>query len=198
MFSLICWLISILALFSALKDSRDNLLLSILPLSGASILFATVFPGHDFFQTRNDLGSLTHILISIFAFGTLGIAALQATLLYSQNYALRHKTYHRLTQWMPPLQTMESQLFQLIWPAFLLLTASLCSAFIFFDQKLVSDHWPKSVLSLFAWTVLAIILYRHHQSGLRGSKATRWTFMAAGFLVISYLTHKMITWNVAT
>ncbi len=190
MFSLCCWLISLMVLLASFSKPLQNLCVFILPISAFSILLALFFPGCDIFATRNHPNTLIHILISILAFGILGMAALQATLVYLQSRFLRHKPTQMMVQILPPLQTMESLLFQIIWFGFLLLSASMISAFLWMDEGIVNSRLQKIILSLLAWGLFAALLYGHHQSGLRGSKAIRWILIGVSLLVGAYLAGK--------
>lgn len=193
LFSLICWLNSFLLLLSSLIKPLANLFVFILPLSAVSILLALFFPGLHLFQTREHPITLIHILISITAFGTLSMAALQASLLYWQNRILRNNSTQGIVRLLPPLQTMETFLFQTLWSGFLLLSASLFSALLFLDNRLwLATHLQKIIFSLLAWSAFATLLYGHYQSGLRGLKATQWTLIGMALLIGAYcanLTH---------
>jgi len=133
-----------------------------------------------------------HVLISILAFLILGMAALQAALLSWQNRLLRNKVSPGLIRIFPPLQTMETLFFQMIWFGFLLLTASLFSAFLFLDAPVFAHHRHKIILSVLAWGLFAALLYGHHQSGFRGSSAIRWTLIGVGLVTTAYLANKVM------
>ncbi len=229
LFSLICWLITLITLSTSLikaierknldfassverngpmtKNSTffskknitteagvlQSLFLFILPLSALSILLSILFPGENTFQTRQHPNTLIHILISVFAFGVLGTAAMQAILLYLQNRLLRKKSaHHSIIKILPSLQTMETFLFQIIWSGFLLLSASLASAFLLTDELITNNRLQKIFLSFLAWSLFAALLYGHHQSGLRGQKAAAWTLTGVGLLIGAYLAGKII------
>jgi len=193
LFSLICWLIAFITLTVSLLKPLENLSIFILPATALSILVALIFPGQNVFQTRLHPHTLMHILISILAFGALGLAALQATLLYLHHKLLRNKSAHTLVWMLPPLQTMETLLFQIIWFGFLLLSASLSSAFLFLDEPFAANRLQKIILSLLAWGLFAILLCERHQSGVRGlKKAIRWTLIGVGLLLVAYLGSKFV------
>jgi len=196
LFSLIAWFIALSFLTSSLLRPLENLLLFILPIAALSIPLSFLFPGASFFQTRLHPGHLIHILISILAFGVIGMAVLQATLLYLQNRLLRNKSRDGVLWVLPPLQTMETLLFQILWFGFLLLSASLCSAFLFLDEQLfTATRTQKIIFSLLAWGLFALLLYGHHQSGLRGLKAIRWILIGAALLILAYLGGKSLNFG---
>ncbi len=191
MFSLICWIISLALLAITLIKTLENLTLFVLPVTALSILLAVWFPGHEFFQTGSDPSMLIHILISILTFGILGLAALQATLLYYQNRILRNNVATGIVRILPPLQTMERLLFQIIWFGFLLLSASLLSSTLLSYTNLFTHHPEKVILSLLAWCLFAGLLYGHYRSGLRGLTAIRWTLIGVSLLLGGYLAGKL-------
>src|SRR5690606_19610871 len=71
---------------------------------------------HDRVAPHIDLsgGMVAHILLSIVAYSVLALALSQALLLSIQNYQLKHRHIHDILHLLPPLQTMESTLFDLI------------------------------------------------------------------------------------
>lgn len=194
-FSLVLWGMAILTLLTSLKKPIENLTVFILPMAAFSILITLTYPGNDIFQTRLHPGSLIHILISIVAFSTLGMAALQATLLHMQNRLLRNKRPTSIVRILPPLQTMESLLFQIIGLGFILLSASLGTAFLFLDDLFTVSRLQKIILSFLAWGLFATLIYGHYHSGWRGPTAVRWTLFGVGMLILSYFGSKLIFLN---
>ena len=95
---------------------------------------------------------------------------------------------------LPPMQTMEQLMFQLIALGFFLLTLTLISGIFFsealFGKPLVFTH--HIVLSLFAWLAFAILLIGRWRFGWRGRNAIRWTLGAFGLLVLAYFGSKFV------
>ena len=141
----ICALISLLingVLFiSGLKKPIHSLFLFLFPISALSIFAAMTTP-----STKAAViippSIEAHVLISILAYSLLAIAALQALLIGYQNWQLKHKHQNLLMRTFPALQSMETLLFELIWAGEILLTLSLISGFLFYDdlftQKLLT------------------------------------------------------------
>ena len=92
-----------------------------------------------------------HVLISLLAYSLLAIAALQALLAGYQDWQLKHKHQNLLMRTFPPVQTMEALLFELIWAGEILLTLSLLSGFLFYDDLFAQKLVHKVVFSLVAW-----------------------------------------------
>jgi ABC-type uncharacterized transport system permease subunit len=83
---------------------------------------------------------------------------------------------------LPPLQTMEALLFEMIAVGFVLLSISLASGFLFLEDMFAQHLAHKTILSVAAWTVFALLLWGRFRFGWRGRTALRWTI--AGFLVL--------------
>jgi ABC-type uncharacterized transport system permease subunit len=193
LFSLVCWLIALATLSTSRIKPMENLSLFIFPFAALSILLNLFFPDQNLLHTLQHPQSLIHILISLLTLGILGMAAMQATLLYLQNQLLRNKAALGIVKILPPLQTMETLLFQIIWSGFLLLSASLASAFLLTHELIANNRLQKIILSFLAWGLFAVLLYSHHHTGLRGQKAAQWTLAGVGLLIGAYLAGKMMS-----
>ena len=190
LFSLVCWLISITALIGTFRKTFENLILFILPIAACSILLGLLFPGSAIFHTKEHPIALLHVLSAILAFGILGMAALQASLLYFQNYFLKNHSGYNMVRIMPPLESMEKLLFNIIWIGFFLLTTALLSVFLLPTYLGTINYLQKIILSLLAWSLFGFLLYGHYRFGLRGTKAILWTLGGVGLLVLAYYVGK--------
>jgi ABC-type uncharacterized transport system permease subunit len=116
---------------------------------------------------------------------------LQALLTGYQNWQLKHKQQNFLMRTFPPLQAMEKFLFDLIWAGQILLSLSLISGFLYyedlFDQKLLH----KVTLSLVAWSVYAVLLWGRHNRGWRGNKAISWSWVGFMAILMGYIGSKI-------
>ncbi len=141
--------------------------------------------------------SISHILISVLAFATLGVAALQAMIITVQNYALKHHPLHSvpLLRVLPPVQTMQNNLFKIIWTGFIFLSLSFLGAFIYLPNVLQAIPLSKLVLSSLAWVLFATLLYGYHRSGWRQDIVTARTLGGVFLLIIAYFGSKGIKLN---
>ncbi len=139
-----------------------------------------------------------HIWISVIAFMILGMAAVQASFIYLQNYFLRRTEQSRFSAFrglvglLPPMETMETQLFRIIMLGFIFLSISLISASAFVDGLYTAHHVHKIFLSALAWILFAILLLGRYRAGWRGPTAVRWTLMGVVLLMIAYFSSKLI------
>jgi ABC-type uncharacterized transport system permease subunit len=128
-----------------------------------------------------------HIFLSTLALIVLGSAALQALLLASQEWMLKHKQAIGFIQYFPPLEVMETYLFTLISIAIILLTLVLTTSLILFYPIFEQRLWQKLFLSLLAWGVLLMLLIGRSYFGWRGKIAISWTLIGASLIGIVYL-----------
>lgn len=128
-----------------------------------------------------------HIFLSTLALIVLISAALQALLLASQEWMLKHKQAIGFIQYFPPLEVMETYLFMLISIAIILLTLVLASSLILFHPVFEQHLWQKILLSLLAWGVLLMLLIGRNYFGWRGKIAISWTLIGASLIGIVYL-----------
>lgn len=179
--STIGWLMALLTLIASVGRPIENLAIFILPLAGLTAVLGTLLsasaPGHPL---PPGLGA--HVYSSMLAYSVLAIAALQAILVALQDYKLRHKHPGGFVRLLPPLQTMEDLLFQMLRLGFVLLTGALITGFVFLDDMFAQHLVHKTILSLIAWLVFGTLLVGHWRFGWRGQTAIRWT--VAGFIVL--------------
>ncbi len=127
------------------------------------------------------------------SFAFLSLAALQACLLYVQNRVLRTPLKPRclsLIHRIPPLQTMERFLFQVMRVGFVLLSVSLCNAFLYLGDQ-IHAHQQKIILAALTWALFAFLLYRHYRFGFRGRKVIQWTFLGLALLTTAFAASRL-------
>ena len=191
--SLVSLCINTILLFTALLRPVEKLAVITFPLAAVIVLLQMSMP--DGTKVLNDRSweMSTHIVSSLIAYSLLNIAALQAIFLAIQDHFLRnHRTDNALMRSLPSLQAMESLMFQLIAAGLLLLTLSLMSGFLFLDDMFAQHLAHKTVLSILAWLVFAILLLGRQRYGWRGQTAIRWTLGGFIALMLAYFGSKMV------
>ena len=128
-----------------------------------------------------------HIFLSTLALIVLCSAALQALLLASQEWILKHKQAIGFIQYFPPLEVMETYLFALISIAIVLLTLLLTTSLILFHPISEQSLWQKTFLSLLAWGVFLMLLIGRSYFGWRGKIVISWTLIGTGLIAMAYL-----------
>ena len=189
--SLVTWFISVILIITAIKRPIENLGIIVFPGTGLAVATASTFSVNHFTETLNTTIEI-HIFISIAAYSVLSIAAVQAVLLTIQDYHLRNKHPGGFVRALPPLQTMERLLFQMIGIGFVLQSLSLLSGFIFLEDMFAQHLVHKTVLSIIAWGVFATLLWGRWKFGWRGKTAIRWTLSGFVFLALAYFGSKTV------
>lgn len=190
--SLIAAAVIFLLLLAVNRMPVENLLLLLFPLGCVTVLFGQFAPTGTPQVIDEAPGILSHILLSILAYGLLTIAVFQSFLLLLQDHYLKHKHPSGVIRNFPPLQTMESLLFGFLWAGWLLLSASLVSGWLFLDDLFAQHLVHKTLLSVLAWVVFGVLLWGRHRLGWRGHKAIRLTLSGFCLLMLAYFGSKLV------
>ena len=135
---------------------------------------------------------LLHISASLLAYAVLTLAAIQSGLLAIQDHQLRHRHTRGIIQILPPLQLMESMLFELLWIGVSLLTLSIVSGFVFVDDIFAQSLVHKTVLTIAAWLLFATLLWGHYRLGWRSQTAVRFTLAGFAVLMLAFFGSKLV------
>lgn len=189
--SLIFWVVNAIVLVSSIKKELHNLFLLLFPLSAVSVL-ASILGDNPDWQHTLEYTIAAHVILSTLAYSLLTIASLQALLLAYQNRALKNKSLLANSKLLPPLQTMESLLFEFLWVGELLLTLAIISGFYFLEDMFAQHLVHKTVFSLIAWFIYALLLWGRFQLGWRGTKAIRWALAGFVCLMLAYFGSKLV------
>lgn len=190
--SLITWLIALMLLLAALVNPVESLGVFLLPLTGVAISLEMIFPAEHILVTNQAMELKLHILMSILAYSLLSIAAVQSVLLAIQDHHLRNKRPGGFIRALPPLQTMETLLFQMIAVGLAILTLSLITGMIYLEDMFAQHLVHKTLLSIIAWVVFATLLCGRWRFGWRGRIAIRWTLSGFFVLLLAYIGSKWV------
>lgn len=192
-FSLVAWFITLLIFAAAWREPVENLAIAILPLAAIAVVSRYVSQDTHYLSLQLSLGLQVHILVSILAYSLLTLAAVQAVLLSIQHAHLHNKHPAGFIRVLPPLETMERLMFRLIGLGFVILSVSLISG-IPYIRDLFGQHLVhKTVLSVTAWVLFAILLWGRWQYGWRGRVAIRWTLSAFVVLMLAFFGSKFVS-----
>lgn len=194
--SLAMWMIAFLLLLTLLRNPVENLAIILFPLAALTIGLEDIFHTERILPIEQAWGVKIHVFSSFLAYGVLSIAAFQALFLAVQDRQLHNKHPSWAFQLFPPLQVMETLLFQMVILGFLLLSISLITGFMFFNdifEEIVKQHLVhKTVLSVVAWIVFAVLLWGRWRYGWRGKKAIRWNLGGFILLMLAYFGSKLV------
>ncbi|MGZ8187423.1 MAG: cytochrome C assembly family protein [Methylosarcina sp.] len=192
MASLVAMIVVLLLLIATLNKPVEKLGIVLFPIAALMLgLELNLSERPHPLQTYNwQMG--THIMTSIIAFSLLNIAALQALLLAFQDQQLKSHPPKRYIQSLPPLQTMESLLFQMLGAGLFFLTISLLSGFIFIEDLFAQHLVHKTVLSILAWIIFSGLMLGRLWFGWRGQTAIKWTLFGFFSLLLAYFGSKLV------
>ena len=142
-----------------------------------------------------------HFIVATISVGLLSLAAMHAMLMSVQDRALHRQLAivpnSHVAHWLeelPPLMTMESLLFNLLYVGFALLSLTVFSGLLFsqtlFGKPLMFDH--KTIFALVSWFLFAGLLLARWRVGLRGRAAIRWVLSAYSALLLAYVGSRFV------
>ena len=190
--ALVALFIVLLLLSVALDKPVEKLGIAIFPLSAILLALDMIFPDSPHHLGMHNWQMSLHILSSIVAFSLLNIGAIQAVLLAIQDQQLRSHHPKRLILALPPLQAMETLLFQMLAAGLFFLSVSLVTGFIFIEDLFAQHLVHKTVLSIIAWIIFSCLLFGRLRYGWRGNIAIRWTLVGFVLLLLAYFGSKLV------
>lgn len=188
-FSLIAWFITLLLINFAWQEPVENLAIGVLPIAAIAVLLRLINDKVTLLSQDLSFVLEIHIITSLVAYSVLSIAALQSIMLYIQDAQLHKKHATGFIRALPALETMEKLLFRMIAVGFIVLCVSLGTGFFFIDD-LLTQH--KTVLSMGAWALFAVLLWGRWKFGWRGRTAIRWTLTGFALLLLAYFGSKFV------
>jgi ABC-type uncharacterized transport system permease subunit len=175
-----------------LRNSLFDASLVTLPLSVLILIAEGTINAPVLEVTKGSADITIHIITSIIAFGVLSIAGVYAVFVELIDRLLRRHSVNKLVQTLPALDTLEELLFYLIKVGFVVLTVSLATGLIFVNDLFGQHLAHKTLLSIFAWLVFAMLLWGRWKKGWRGRVAVRMTLAGIGLLLLAYFGSKLI------
>jgi ABC-type uncharacterized transport system permease subunit len=189
--TIIAWVMALVAFIIGFKTPNAHPGIIVYPLVALSIILKTELPT-DTIQPLSDPALEWHVLLSLSAYSLFALAALQAVVLAIQEKQLRQRHLSGIIRKLPPLQTMESTLFQLLTTGFILLAIGLITGLMFLEDMLAQQVAHKTILSFIAWLVFAGLLWGRWRYGWRGRTAIKWTITGFIFLALAFVGSKII------
>jgi ABC-type uncharacterized transport system permease subunit len=190
--SLVAMTTALLLLLATFVEPVENLGIAVFPVAAACIGLTMLYPGPRIITSTSSWQLDSHILTSLLAYSILGLAVVQACLHAVQDSHLRNRNPGGFIRALPPLQTMESLLFQMIATGFILLTLALVTGTLFLEDIFAQHLVHKTTLSIIAWGVFATLLWGRWRFGWRGRTAIRWTIGGFIFLMLAYFGSKFV------
>ena len=189
--SLMSWAVSLAVMIAALIKPLENLALIIFPLTCLALALEFFFQSTYMLPDNTPAGLRMHILLSVFAYSLLTMAALQSILLALQDRQISKKRPVSIMR-LPPMQLMENLLVQIIIFGFFMLSLSLATGLMFVNDIFAQHLIHKTVLSILAWIIFGIVIWGRWTRGWRGRIIIRWTIGGFISLMLAYFGSKFV------
>ena len=179
-------------LLVSLAQPLHNLYLLTLPIAALAIVGSLLLGGTTGRRAQVDAGLVAHAVVAVAAYSVLALAAFQSLLYLVLDRRLRRHEAIGAATGLPPLQTMESMLFLLLWTGMALLTGAIVTGIVFLDDVLAPHLLQHTTLATASWLLYVILLGGHFLFGWRGRTTTQWTLVAFAVLALAYFGGKFV------
>lgn len=153
------------------------------------VLLPAAFPGEPL-HLSSALGPL-HLSLGVASYGLFAAAAVHAWLMMRAEYAMRAGA-GAASQGGLPLLTLERLTFRFATAGFVLLSATLLAGIVF-SEHVGAWRWDhKTVFSILAWLVFAVLLLGRARFGWRGRTATRVLYAGSILLLLAYAGSRFV------
>jgi ABC-type uncharacterized transport system permease subunit len=190
--SLFTWQSALLLWALCFREPLRTMGTVIYPVAGLAVVVAATWPTPVSDVAVTGWKARSHVVLSLLSAGLLTLAAAHAGLLAAQERLLHGHRITPIARALPPLQTMERLLFQLIAIGFFLLSLTLLSGLWFIRDWLAQHLAHKTVLSITAWLIFGVLLWGRLRYGWRGRTAVRWTLAGYATLLLAYFGSKLV------
>lgn len=133
----------------------------------------------------------THILLSIFSYSLLTIAAFLGLCLAYQDRQFKRARSTFSMQLLPPMDTTERTFFNTVAVGFSILSLAIFSGLIFVENFKAQHLTHKTLLSIISWFVFGVLIVGRVRFGWR-RKAVYWTLAAMVILALGYFGSKFV------
>jgi ABC-type uncharacterized transport system permease subunit len=193
--SLVGWVVATTTVLALPFTRVGALAAALLPFAG--LLAIGTGLGSGFNELRAPAWEVTaHIALAALAAGWLSVAAVVVLVLSFQDARLRSRQPLGVLTLLPPMETMESTLFQALGGGFVVLTLALITGFFFVTDPSAQHVSHKIVLTLLAWAIFGVLLWGRVRYGWRGRKALRFTVAGFALLALGYFGTRFVLENV--
>ncbi len=190
----------------------EPLWILILPFAAIAAALPGFFPGVSLSSQSERPLFIPHLVVGMLAYSFLALAAVHAVLMIVAERSLHRPLLssgsnvaapslgpaeHGSLAWLerlPPLLVLEKILFRILLMGFILLTLTLISGVVF-SEEVFGKPWRldhKTVFSVIAWSVFAVLLAGRSLWGWRGRLAARITLGGFALLMLAYIGSRFV------
>lgn len=184
--------VNLIVMASGLRKPLHSLFVILFPAAALVLALATALNASPASGNAVSPSIGVHVIFALLAFSLFTIAAGQALLLAYQDHQLKNHHPGGFLRGLPPLQTMEALLFEVLWAGFILLSLALITGIVFIEDFWGQHLAHKAFFSLLGWLVFAVLLAGRHRLGWRGHTAIRWTLGGFVTLLLAYWGSKFV------
>ncbi len=192
--SAVVWITAAIYFAASFFYSLEGLQTLLSPVAAVAVLLPLLFPEAHPLANTEVPAFRVHLLIALLAYSLFTIAALHALLMDLVERRLHHAARPTVFANLPPLLTMETLLFRVLWTGFILLTLTLGTGIVFseevFGKALPFTH--KTLFGFISWCIFAALLGGRLIYGWRGRVAVRMTLAGFIALLFAYVGSKFV------
>jgi len=114
-----------------------------------------------------------HVFLLLAAYAALFFSLLASVLYQVEEHRLKNKRAPRLTEWLPPLDTMDRIAQSLLIAGFLCMTGGLFAGSLIAQERAGARYFadPKILMSFVTWLLYVLMIYVRRSTGFRGKRA---------------------------
>jgi cytochrome c-type biogenesis protein CcsB len=190
-FSLVTWVILVLFVTVARRDSMEAMAVILLPIAILSLISNAITTGSEAGVEPLLRGGwiYVHIPLVILSMACLSIAFICSLMYLIQERQLKSKHpaffYHRL----PSLEVCEDLSYKSLWAGFFLLTLGIVTGMIW-SKYLRGVYWSwdyKEIWSLITWGLYALLLHGRMIAAWRGRKAAYLAIIGFALMLFTFI-----------
>jgi len=180
-------------MFLANKYTKNLIFMPVVCFASATfVLLHIMFSSTTGIRLDMNISLASHIVLSVLAFGVLGISALYACQLAFINYQLKRKSSMVLHSGLPPLMSVERILYRLMSVGSVLLFVALTTGYIFIPSMFTDGYAHKTLLSSLALLTYIVALILHKVRGLRARSAVVFNIIGISLLGLGYFGSRIV------
>lgn len=184
--SIITFIVSLLSTLAAKRFNTSVLQPIVYICTVINLIAVNYLPSQFIIHIETHPQIAIHIILGLLAYSILLIACLFALQLGYLDYRLKNHKSPLTKINMPPMMSLEKNIFQIIIIGFILLSFTLLTGYIFLDDMFTQGKAHKAILSIISWVIYAFLLWGHFTRGWRGRFTLYLIIIGSSLLTLGY------------